>query len=89
MAILNMLRKIINYPKVRRLLEDTKEIEKAYLYDFIDESALMCLYVSIMEEMRKLGYGKKYCEDYFKKRFAIVRICKKIAEFTIEWRENT
>ena len=87
--MMNIFRKIINYPKLRHLLSDMKTIEEAYIYDYIDETALLCLYVSILEEIRKLGYSDKYDEDYFKKRFAIVRICKKIAEFTIEWRENT
>jgi len=88
MAILSIFRKIVNYPKVVKLLKDVEDIERAYVYDYIDESALLCLYVSILEEIRKLGYGKKYGEEYFKRRYALVRICKKISEYAMEWREN-
>jgi len=64
-SVWNTIRRVLNYFRLRKLLDEVRVIENAYVMGYIDEITLRCLYVSFLEEIRLLGYGDKYNEVYF------------------------
>ena len=70
----NTIRRVLNYFRLRKLLDEVRVIENAYVMGYIDEITLRCLYVSFLEEIRLLGYDDKYNEVYFIRRLLRLKV---------------
>jgi len=70
---MRQLLRYLLYGVIKRIEQELNIIERAYMEGWIDESTLLCLYVDYYEEARKWLLDDYFSEEYFKKRFELIR----------------
>jgi len=74
---MNPLARFILWGIVKQIERELRKIERAYLEGWIDEATLLCLYVDYHEEARKWNLDDYFSEEYFKKRYELIREVKR------------
>jgi len=70
---MNPLVRFILWGIVKQIERELAHVERAYLEGWIDDATLLCLYVDFYEEARKWGLNDYFSDEYFKKRFEMVK----------------
>lgn len=70
---MRQLLRFILYGVIKRIEQELNIIERAYMEGWIDKATLLCLYVDYHEEARKWGLNDYFSEEYFRRRFELVR----------------
>ena len=70
---MNPIVRFILWGIVKQIERELRKIERAYLEGWIDDATLLCLYVDYHEEARKWDLDDYFSEEYFRRRFELVR----------------